>query len=596
MIILGINYYFHDSSACLLIDGKLVVALEEERFSRDKHTRSFPQLAIEKCLEYADITADQIDHVAVSIKPTHRWFTKALYACKRPHKAAPFIKHELINGFFKQRNFKRWYQDTFSGQRPRLHFIEHHLSHAAGSYLVCPWDEAAIMAIDGSGEWACAWLGHGKGNTVDCFNESLFPHSLGSVYEAVTEFCGFRPNYDEGKTMGLAPLGDASRFLDAARNTVHVDDAGVINVDLSYFSYQFWGYKRCASKFYDTFGSPRQSDAPFESHHQDVAAAFQQVLEECGLKMANILQQRTGARHLVIAGGVALNSVMNGRILRETAFEDVYIMPAAGDNGTAIGAAAVAYNLELGFPRTTVHDNPYLGNNYNDEQIQAELDRYKLPYVKSDNIAVEAANLLERGEILGWFQGRMEIGPRALGSRSILANPAFPAMKDKINSEVKFREAYRPFAPSATVECAKEFFDIDVEAPFMLKVCQVRDSKQDVMPAITHVDGSARLQTVREDSHPTYHQVITELGNRTGVPVVLNTSFNIQGEPVVESPRDAIRCFFSTGLDHLCIGSFVVSKKPQSATVTMGNEPVNNEAEVQNDQARDDDSYLQTGT
>jgi len=596
MIILGINYYFHDSSACLLIDGKLVVALEEERFSRDKHTRSFPVNAIEKCLEYAGVTVDQIDHVAVSIKPTHRWFTKVLYACRRPHKAAPFVKHELINGFFKQRNFKRWYRGTFKALPP-VHYVEHHLSHAAGSFLVCPWDEAAIMAIDGSGEWACAWLGYGKDNTVECFNESLFPHSLGSVYEAVTEFCGFRPNYDEGKTMGLAPLGDASKFIEAARKTVHVDDEGVLNVDLSYFSYQFWGYQRCASKFYDTFGAPRQSDAPFESHHHDVAAAFQQVLEECGLKMANLLQKKTGAKHLVIAGGVALNSVMNGRILRETAFEDVYIMPAAGDNGTSIGAAAVAYNLELGFPRSAMHDNPYLGNDYSDEQIQAELDRYKLPYVKSSNIAMDAASLLERGEIIGWFQGRMEIGPRALGSRSILANPAFPAMKDKINSEVKFREAYRPFAPSATVESAKEFFDIEVEAPFMLKVCQVRDNKQAVMPAITHVDGSARLQTVRENSHPVYHQLITELGNRTGVPVVLNTSFNIQGEPVVEAPRDAIRCFFSTGLDHLCIGSYVVSKQPQSESLTSGSAPADSENnnEAQNDPHRDD-NYLQTGT
>lgn len=599
MIILGINYYFHDSSACLLIDGELVVALEEERFSRDKHTRAFPTLAIEQCLKYAGITLDQIDHVAVSIKPTHRWFAKTLYACRRPHKAAPFIKHELLNGFFKQRNFRQWFSESFPQQAPQLHFVEHHLSHAAGSYLVCPWDEAAIMAIDGSGEWACAWMGYGKGNQVECYNESLFPNSLGSVYESVTEFCGFRPNYDEGKTMGLAPLGNPQRFLQQAREIVSVDDNGQLQVDLSYFSYQFWGYRRCAQKFYDTFGAPRQQDAPFEDHHHDTAAAFQEVLEECGLKMANILHRKTGARHLVIAGGVALNSVMNGRILRESAFEDVYIMPAAGDNGTSIGAAVVAYHLVLGNPRTAVHDNPYLGNAYDDETIEAELKRYKLPYRRSDDITQDTADLLSQGAIIGWFQGRMEIGPRALGSRSILANPAFPAMKDKINAEVKFREAYRPFAPSATVEAASEFFDIEVEAPFMLKVCQVREDKQHILPAITHVDGSARLQTVRKETHPEYHQLISRLGDHTGVPVVLNTSFNIQGEPVVESPRDAIRCFFSTGLDHLCIGSFIVSKQAGSATSIQSTPPASLSLATESRDQRNavnDDNIPRTGT
>ena len=572
MVILGINYYFHDSSACLMIDGKLVVALEEERFSRDKHTRAFPENAIEECLKFAGLSFDDIDHIGVSIKPTHRWFTKTLYACKRPHKAAPFIKHELINGFFKQRRFRGWYSQTFKQKQPPIHFVEHHLSHAAGSFLVSPYKDAAIMAIDGSGEWACAWIGEGKGDQVECFNETLFPHSLGSVYEAVTEFCGFKPNYDEGKTMGLAPLGDAQRYIEQARKTVHVDDEGRIQVDLSYFSYQFWGYQRCAQKFYDTFGEPRKADAAFETRHHDVAAAFQQVLEECGIKMANLLHKRTGADYLVIAGGVALNSVMNGRILRETPFRDVYIMPAAGDNGTSIGAAAVVHHMELGSPRVAVHDNPYLGNEYSDECIESELKRYKLPYRQSDDVAADSADLLEQGAIIGWFQGRMEIGPRALGSRSIIANPAYPAMKDKINSEVKFREAYRPFAPSATADRAAEFFDIEVEAPFMLKVCPVRQDKQSIIPAITHVDGSARLQTVRSETHPQYYQLITELGNRTGVPVVLNTSFNIQGEPVVESPRDAIRCFFSTGLDHLCIGSFIVSKQVNTATLDASND------------------------
>lgn len=561
MIILGLNTWFHDTSACIVRDGELIVALEEERFSRVKHTREFPLNAIEQCLKYAALTLNDIDHVAVSIKPTHQWTTKVLYGLKAPHRSLPFIKHELVAGIFKQKRFRAWLKSSWpAGKAPNIHFVEHHVSHAAGSFYVSPYEQAAIMALDGSGEWACAWLGSGDGRQVTRYTESEFPHSLGSVYEAVTEFCGFKPNYDEGKTMGLAPLGDASRFIDAARKTVHVGTEGKIQVCLDYFSYQYWGYQRCSKLFYETFGKPRAGSEEFEQHHQDVAAAFQQVLEECALEMANYLRQRTSAKHLVIAGGVALNSVMNGRLLRETDFDDVYIMPAAGDNGTCIGAAYTVLHQELDAPRSTVHNNPYVGNEYSDEAIEALLKQYKLDYQHSDDIAEESAQLLEAGSIIGWFQGRMEIGPRALGARSILANPAFPDMKAKINSEVKFREAYRPFAPSATIEAASEYFDIEVEAPFMLKVCQVRADKQALMPAITHVDGSARLQTVRSDTNPLYHRLITSLGNKTGVPVVLNTSFNIQGEPVVESPRDAIRCFYSTGLDYLSMGSFVVKK------------------------------------
>ena len=561
MIILGLNYYFHDSSACLVVDGKLVVALEEERFTRNKHTREFPENAIQQCLAFANLRIEQIDHIAVSIKPGHDGAKKVLYALRRPHRSLPFIKHELVNGLFKQRRFNRWVRESWpNSTKPRISFIEHHLSHAAGSYLISPYDDAAIMAIDGSGEWACAWLGHGKGREVTCFNESLFPHSLGSLYEAITEFCGFRPNYDEGKTMGLAPLGDASAFIDQARRIANVNEEGRIEIDLRYFSYQYWGYRRCSQMFYDVFGQPREKDAVFEKHHHDVAAAFQQVLEECALKMAAYLRKKTQARYLVIAGGVALNSVMNGRLLREAGFDDVYIMPAAGDNGTSIGAAFALLNLQLGEPRGYVHNDPYIGNAYTDEQIEVFLNRYKLRFTVSPDIARDTAELLAQGKIGGWFQGRMEIGPRALGARSILANPAFPDMKNKINAEVKYREAYRPFAPSTTTEAARTFFDIDVEAPFMLKVCQVLPDKQALMPAITHVDGSARIQTVQNETNPLYHSLISHLGECTGVPVVLNTSFNIQGEPVVESPRDAIRCFYSTGLDFLAIGQYLVKK------------------------------------
>ncbi len=562
MIILGLNYFFHDSSACILIDGKLVVALEEERFTRNKHTREFPENAIDQCLRFAGIEYADIDHIALSIKPTHMWQRKFVYAAKHLHKSAPFIKHELIGGFFKQRRFRRWYNERFSGRghSPKLTFVEHHLAHAAGSFLVSPYPEAAMLALDGSGEWACGWIGHGKGLDVKCLGETYFPHSLGSFYEAVTEFCGFKPNYDEGKTMGLAPMGDATIFYDEVAKIISVDDQGRVKVDLSYFNYQFWGYQRCSSKFHEKFGQPRKANETFEKHHQDVAAAFQRVLEDTVLKIAKILKEKTRARYLVIAGGVSLNSVMNGRLLREAGFDDVYIMPAAGDNGSSIGAAFYLYNHVLGNPRVYVHDNPYVGNSYSNSEIDDYLQQCKLNYEYHENIAEKASQLLYDGKILGWFQGRMEIGPRALGARSILANPAIKDMKDKINAEVKYREAYRPFAPSATVEASKDFFDIEVEAPFMLKVCDVRSEKRGVIPAVTHVDGSARLQTVRRETNALYHDLISKLGEKTGVPVVLNTSFNIQGEPVVESPRDAIRCFFSTGLDALAIGNYLVYK------------------------------------
>ena len=562
MIILGLNYYFHDSTACIVKDGQLIAAIEEERLNRDKHSRSFPMLAIARCLKMANLTPNDIDHIAVSIKPTHNLGKKIIHSLTHLKTIKPFINHELVHGYNKQKSFWNWFGCHWDSKEegPKVHFIEHHLCHAPGSFYVSPYKEAALMSIDGSGEWATTWLGSGKGNDVTCLGQSYFPHSLGSFYEAVTQFCGFRTSYDEGKTMGLAPMGDPNVFLEAVQKIIHVDSNGQLTFDLSYFNYQNMSWKRCSDKFYKIFGAPRQKDEPFQKHHMDVAAAFQRVLENKVLEICAILHNKTKADYLVISGGVSLNSVMNGRIVRESAFKDVYVMPAAGDNGTALGAAYYLYNGLLKQPRNFVHLNPYVGTRYSDDDIEKVLKGAKLVYETHDDICDVAAKLLEKGKIIGWFQGAMEIGPRALGSRSILANSAFPDMKDKINAEVKFREAYRPFAPSAIVEATKDFFDLEVEAPFMLKVCNVLKDKQSVIPAVTHVDGSARLQTVGKNLHPRYYELIKKLGDRTGVPVVLNTSFNIQGEPVVESPKDAIRCFFSTGLDYLAIGNFLIKK------------------------------------
>lgn len=559
MNILGLNYYFHDSSACLVADGKIAVAIEEERLTRQKHTHEFPEKAIARCLAMAGLKPADIDAVAVSIKPTKNWPTKALYALAHAPHAKPFVAHELLQGRNRQHMFWDWYRGTWPQGGPRVYFVPHHVAHAAGTFLVSPYEEAAIISLDGSGEWSTSFIGRGAGTRVVPFSESFFPNSLGSFYESATQFCGFRPNYDEGKTMGLAPFGDPEVFGKTVDRMVTVDAGGAIKVDLSWFRFQYNEPRRFSAKFMEAFGPPR-TGKEFGDNHKNVAAAFQKALEDRALELCSLARQRTGSRHLIIAGGVALNSVMNGRILREAGFDDIYVMPAAGDNGTAIGAAFHVCNSVLNHPRVFVHDDPYLGTSYSDEQIARVLSGCKLRAARQDDMAATAARLLADGQILGWFQGRMEIGPRALGNRSILANPTLPYMKDKINAEVKHREAFRPFAPSVPVEDKDTYFDIIGESPVMLKVCPVRPEMRQLLPAITHVDGSARLHTVTRDVNPLFHDLLRKFGALTGTPVLLDTSFNIQGEPIVESPEDAIRCFFSTGMDSLALGSFLITK------------------------------------
>ncbi len=562
MNILGINHYYHDTTASIVSDGQLVIAIEEERLTRSKHTWAFPTQSIKRVIEESGLGYDQIDHIAISIKPTLNLGSKLVYGLAHITNARPFLKHELMNGYRKQQAFWSWYNGHYdqSSRKPRVHFVPHHLSHAIGSFNLSPYSEAAILSVDGAGEWATSMLGYASGDrNYEIFQQSCFPFSLGSFYESVTQFCGFKPNYDEGKTMGLAPLGDPEPFYDRMSRLLWVESDGKIGVDLSYFNYQFWGYQRFSKKFIEAFGQPRTGNE-FNQNHLDVAASAQRVLEDRLLDMSAILHRRTGARHLVISGGVALNSVANGRIVRESDFDDVYVMPAAGDNGSGIGASYYVYNNVLGNPRNFVHLDPYLGTEYSNEQIKVLLDECKLDAEYHEDIGATVAQMLYQGNIIGWFQGRMEIGPRSLGNRSILADPTKPGMKDKINAEVKHREAYRPFAPSCTAETRNRYFEMEVEAPFMLKVCQVRPEFQDVLPAITHVDNSARLQTVREEVNPRYHDMIRKFGELSGAEVVLNTSFNIMGEPIVESPIQAIRCFFSTGLDVLVLGNHVVRK------------------------------------
>jgi carbamoyltransferase len=565
MNILGLNYFYHDSTACVVKDGKLVVALEEERLTRQKHTSVFPGQAITRCLEIAGLAAQDIDHIAISIQPGLDWPKKAAYGFRLGRKIRPFIEFEMLGAWRKQRTLRAWLNTTFAtDKKPKIHFVPHHISHVVGSFFVSPYESAALLSVDGSGEWATTFKGVGRANTFQCLAQDYFPFSLGSVYEAATEFCGFRTNYDEGKTMGLAPLGNPDTFGKTAAKMFWINEDMSVGVDLSYFDYQYYSH-RCGKKFYETFGQPRQKTkaARFEQHHLDVAAAFQKQLEECMLKIARQLRERTREDYLVIAGGVALNSVANGRLVRESGFKDLYVMPAAGDNGTAIGAAYYVYNSILGQPRAYVHDNPFVGTGYVNSAIQKILEECKLEhrYVPDGKLEIMTADLLQRGHIIGWFQGRMEIGPRALGNRSILANPTLPGMKDKINAQVKHREAFRPFAPSCPIEDTPRFFEQNVADPFMLKVCRVLQDKQAVIPAVTHVDGTARLQTVHQETNPRFHQLLKEFEKLSGVPVLLNTSFNVMGEPIVESPVDAIRCFFTTGLDYLVLGNYILGKK-----------------------------------
>ena len=394
MNILGINYFFHDSTACLLVDGRMAAVIEEERLARIKHTGAFPRQAIQRCLAMANLKPADIDGIAVSIKPTKDWAAKTIYGLRHLTNARPFISHEVIRAYYKQRDFWDWYRGLWPSGGPKVHIVPHHVSHAAGSFLVSPYDNAAILSLDGSGEWATSFLGMGEGTQVTGFHESFFPMSLGSFYEAATQFCGFKPNYDEGKTMGLAPFGDSKVYHKQVAEIVKVDAQGSIEIDLSYFNYQHWGYQRCSRKFFDTFGKPR-TGGDFADNHVNVAASFQQVLEERALELCAILRKKTRSRYLVIAGGVALNSVMNGRIVRESGFDDIYVMPAAGDNGTAIGAAYYVYHSVLGHPRGIVHDDPYLGTSYTGEEIGKLIKDCKLTAVKHDDVAAAAARLLD---------------------------------------------------------------------------------------------------------------------------------------------------------------------------------------------------------
>ena len=591
MNILGISCYYHDAAAALLQNGQLVAAAEEERFSRIKHDFGFPVHAIKFCLESGKIRSEDLDYVVFFEKP-FRKLDRILASVLQTYPQSWKVFRESMISWIVD---KMWVASTLQSElgidRDKILFSEHHLSHAASAFLCSPYEESAILTVDGVGDWVTATCGVGKGNEIRRTKHIEFPHSLGLLYSAFTAFLGFEVNEGEYKVMGMAPYGK-SRYADKVWKVVRQDSDGSFSLDMDYFTFHYSTDRMYSRKLVELFGEPRPREMAFfteatgfpkyfgeppanyselcrvNEHYADIAASIQHVTEELLLGMARNLQKETGQKKLCIAGGVGLNSVANSRILRETNFEEIYIQPAAGDSGAAVGAALWAYNSLLGNPRTFCMKHAYWGQNYSDDEIRSFLaeSNIKHRYIENDDeLLDQTVERLTSAKVVGWYQGRFEWGPRALGNRSILADPRNPEMKDIVNSKIKFREPYRPFAPSVLAERAEDYFELpnaaqQYPARYMLYVTQVKPDKRKILPATTHEDGTARLQTVFRDENPRYYGLIERFGKSTGVPVVLNTSFNLRGEPIVTTPANAFSTFSKSEMDSLVLGNFIVDK------------------------------------
>ena len=585
--ILGISAFFHDAAAALVVDGRVVAAAQEERFSRRKHDAEFPARAVAACLAEGGLTAAGLDWVGFYDKPLLK-FERLLetYLARAPVGLASFrtaLPAWLQAKLFLPGALGR----ALDGYERRVVFAEHHESHAASAFYPSPFGEAAILVVDGVGEWSTASLGSGRGGRIDLTQRLRFPHSLGLLYSAMTAYLGFRVNGGEYKVMGLAPYGEPRQLGLLRDHLIDLKADGSFRLDMSYFRYDR-GLTMTAPKLHRLLGGPpREREAPIGPREMDLAASLQALAEEILLRMARHVQRATGMSRLCLAGGVALNAVANGRVLREGPFEELWVQPAAGDAGGALGVALLIEHRLLGRPRSVVRPDGQggsrLGPAYSDAAIGRALRAAGAvsERLESDEALCEAvADRLARGEVVAWFQGRMEFGPRALGSRSILADPRDPEMRSRINQKIKFREGFRPFAPAVLRDRAAEFFGLDAESPYMLIVAPVRgagvaaddrgpsgfgrlDAVGGPVPAVTHVDGSARVQTVDPARDPLLDRLIRAFERRTGCPMVVNTSFNVRGEPIVAAPIDALRAFRATGLDALAIGHHLLSKADQ---------------------------------
>ena len=597
MNILGISAYYHDAAACLVIDGKIIAAAQEERFTRVKHDSSFPNHAISYCLKEAGISAKDLDHIVFYDKPFLK-FERLLetYLAFAPRGFKSFATSLPV--WLKDKLFQKsvitkamtdlWGKDIHWGER--LLFSEHHLSHAASAFFPSPFEEAAVLTMDGVGEWTTTSLAIGKGNNLDVIKEIHFPHSLGLLYSAFTYYTGFKVNSGEYKVMGLAPYG-VPRYADLIKeHLIDIKDDGSFHLDMTYFDY-CTDLKMTNRKFDTLFGGPpRTPETELTQREMDLAASIQSVTEEVVIKLARDIAKTTGQKNLCLAGGVALNCVANGKLLKEKIFEKIWIQPAAGDAGGALGAALGAYYLHAKKPRSQSQgldgmSGSFLGPAYTQKEIEQRLEVLgaKFEVLNNEDLINTTVKMLASGKAVGWHQGRMEFGPRALGGRSILADPRSTTIQKQLNLKVKYRESFRPFAPSVLRADVSEWFDLDADSPYMLLVASVLPNKQIAMtqeekslfgidklniprseiPAVTHVDYSARVQTVYQATSPKYFSLITRFKEITGCPVLVNTSFNVRGEPIVESPDDAFKCLMGTDIDLLVIGNCILEKKNQ---------------------------------
>ncbi len=590
--ILGVSAFYHDSAAALIVDGEIVCAAQEERFTRKKHDHAFPKQASEFCLRFAGLTADQLDYVGFYEKPFTK-FERLLetYLAFAPAGYRSF--RQSLPTWLKQKlHVPNQIRRGIPGFNKRIVFLDHHQSHAASAYYPSPFDEAAILTVDGVGEWTTSCIGYGHGNKLKLQQEIRFPHSLGLLYSAFTYYTGFRVNSGEYKLMGLAPYGEPKFKDQILERVVDLKSDGSLRMDMSYFNY-CQGLTMTSSKFHRLFGGPpRQPESKVTQREMDLAASVQAVTEEVMLRMARHAHHLTGATNLVLAGGVALNCVGNGRILREGPFERIWIQPAAGDAGGALGAALFVWNQLLDQPRSANPNDSQrgslLGPDFSDESIRTALDDQKAVYrvcASDQQICDEVAMLIASEHVVGWHQGRMEFGPRALGARSIFGDARSPRMQSMMNQKIKFRESFRPFAPIVLLEHASRYFEMrpGEESPYMTIVAPVQKELRSAVevsehvaskfstqylprseiPAVTHVDYSARIQTVDLNRNPLLHRLLTRFNELTGCPVMINTSFNVRGEPIVCTPIDAYRCFMVTDMDALAVGRYLLLKSEQ---------------------------------
>ncbi len=604
MYVLGISAFYHDSAAALLRDGEIIAAAQEERFTRKKHDAGFPKHAVEYCLKEAGIALGDVEYVAFYDKPFLK-FERLLetYIAFAPRGFQSF--RMAIPVWLREKLFlKDLLRKELDAYAPdydwdsRLRFSEHHLSHAASAFFPSPFEEAAVLTMDGVGEWATTSLAIGRDNKLEVIKEIHFPHSLGLLYSAFTYYTGFKVNSGEYKVMGLAPYGEPKYVQKIFDHLVDLKDDGSFRLDQSYFNY-CTGLTMTSPKFHDLFGGPpRRADEPLTQHHMDLAASVQAATERIVLQLARAIRQETGIPNLCLAGGVALNCVANGKVLRDGKFDHIWIQPAAGDAGGALGAALAVHHIHLGQSRVADGRDKmrgsYLGPAFEQSEIERRLTDAGAKFSVLDDAALfqAGASLLAESKALGWFQGRMEFGPRALGGRSILGDARSPAMQSVLNLKVKYRESFRPFAPSVLRDDVAEWFELDGDSPYMLLVADVVGRRRRTMteaeqalfgieklnvprseiPAVTHVDYSARIQTVHAETNPRYHALISAFKQQTGCPVIVNTSFNVRGEPIVCTPEDAFRCFMGTEIEALAVGNCFLRKEDQDPALKLNYE------------------------